>query len=229
MIKKGKEQRIKTPEDVFDVPADVATALNSDKFQETFADPRIETILKALYKIHGKQFFGIGVLKFIADCSGFAAPLLLNLVVNFMENPSADRRWGYVYAMGLTLSTFAVSLCNAHFNLLINELKLKVRASLITSVYKHVISVSSLELNQFSTGEVINYMSTDVDRIVNFGPSLHAVWSLPFQLLVTIALLYQQLGVSSLAGVGITILMIPLNKYVADKVKYAKHFEIFKT
>ena len=136
-----------------------------------------------------------------------------------MENPSADRRWGYVYAMGLTLSTFAVSLCNAHFNLLINELKLKVRASLITSVYKHVISVSSLELNQFSTGEVINYMSTDVDRIVNFGPSLHAVWSLPFQLLVTIALLYQQLGVSSLAGVGITILMIPLNKYVADKVK----------
>ena len=122
--------------------------------------------------------------------------------------------------IGLTLSTFAVSLCNAHFNLLINELKLKVRASLITSVYKHVISVSSLELNQFSTGEVINYMSTDVDRIVNFGPSLHAVWSLPFQLLVTIGLLYQQLGVSSLAGVGITILMIPLNKYVADKVKY---------
>ena len=62
-------------------------------------------------------------------------------------------------------------------------------------------------------------MSTDVDRIVNFGPSLHTVWSLPFQLLVTIGLLYQQLGVSSLAGVGITILMIPLNKYVADKVK----------
>ena len=61
-------------------------------------------------------------------------------------------------------------------------------------------------------------MSTDTDRVVNFAPSLHAVWSLPFQLIVTIFLLYQQLGISSLTGVGVTILMIPLNKWIADKI-----------
>ena len=111
-----------------------------------------------------------------------------------------------------------MALSLAHFNLQMSELQLKVKAAIVTSVYKHVINVSSVELNKFSSGEVINYMSTDTDRIVNFGPSLHAVWSLPFQLIVTIGLLYQQLGISSLAGVGITILMIPLNKFVADKI-----------
>ena len=76
----------------------------------------------------------------------------------------------------------------------------QVRAAIVTAVYKHVIGVSSVELNKFNTGEVLNYMSTDTDRVVNFAPSLHAVWSLPFQLIVTIFLLYQQLGASSLSG-----------------------------
>jgi hypothetical protein len=34
----------------------------------------------------------IGILKFVADCAGFASPILLNLVVNFMEDKDADLR-----------------------------------------------------------------------------------------------------------------------------------------
>ena len=55
-------------------------------------------------------------------------------------------------------------------------------------------------------------------RIVNFFPSLHALWSLPFQFAVTLFLLYKQVGLSCLAGVGITILLIPLNKLIADRI-----------
>ncbi len=35
-------------------------------------------------------------------------------------------------------------------------------------------------------------MSTDTDRIVNFCNSFHQFWSLPFQVIVSLALLYQQ-------------------------------------
>ena len=218
LIKKGRKDLIKSPDDVFDVPPALSTLANSEKFQQMYSDPRNKSIFRVLYKLYGKEFMLIGGLKFIADCAGFSSPILLNLVVKFMEDKSEDIRLGYVYAAGLAASTFVVAMCNTHFNLLINELKLKVRAAIVTAVYKHVIGVSSVELNKFNTGEVMNYMSTDTDRVVNFGPSLHAVWSLPFQLIITIILLYQQLGISSLTGVGITILMIPLNKFVADKI-----------
>ncbi len=57
-----------------------------------------------------------------------------------------------------------------------------------------------------------------MQRIVNFFPSLHALWSLPFQFAVTLALLYKQVGTSCLAGVAITILLIPLNKLIADRI-----------
>ena len=96
LIKKGELEQLKTPDDVFDVPNDINTVMNSERFHEIYSDPRTQqSILRALYKIHGKQFFMIGGLKFFADCAGFASPLLLNAVVNFMEDPKADTRLGY--------------------------------------------------------------------------------------------------------------------------------------
>ncbi len=126
---------------------------------------------------------------------------------------------GYVYATGLASSTLLAALCNTHFNLFMNELGLKVRAAVTTAVYRQTTVMNASQVGRFGMGEIINYMSTDTDRIVNFSPTMHALWSLPLQFGVTIFLLYRQVGLSCLVGVGITIIMIPLNKFVADKVR----------
>ena len=39
-------------------------------------------------------------------------------------------------------------------------------------------------------------MSTDTDRVVNFAPSFHQFWSLPFQIAVSLYLLHQQVNLS---------------------------------
>lgn len=39
-----------------------------------------------MFTMFGGQFFVIGVLKFVADCAGFASPMLLNLIIAFMED-----------------------------------------------------------------------------------------------------------------------------------------------
>lgn len=59
---------------------------------------------------------------------------------------------------------------------------LKIRGSLVTTIYRKTLTVGSTTLNSaFSVGEIVNFMSTDVDRIVNSCPSFHAFWSIPFQ------------------------------------------------
>ena len=40
--------------------------------------------------------------------------------------------------------------------------------------------------------QIVNFMSTDTDRVVNFAPSFHQFWSLPFQIGVSLYLLHQQ-------------------------------------
>ena len=51
-----------------------------------------------------------------------------------------------------------------------------------------------VSLGTYSTGEITNFMGTDVNRVVNFLPSFHQFWSLPFQVIVTLVLLWQQVS-----------------------------------
>ena len=47
----------------------------------------------------------------------------------------------------------------------------------------------------------------------------HMIWSAPLQIALAMYLLWQVLGVSSLAGLGVMVLMIPLNGYIARKTR----------
>ena len=94
---------------------------------------------------------------------------------------SQDMKWGYLFASGLAGTTLIAALCNAHFNLFMSELGLKVRAAVTAAVYRHTVRLTAAQMGRFGVGEVINFMSTDTDRIVNFSPTLQATWSLPLQ------------------------------------------------
>lgn len=98
------------------------------------------------------------------------------------------------------------------------EVNLKIRAAIITTVYRKTVHVRKTMLDQFSSGEVINFMSTDTDRIVNFCPSFHAFWSLPAQVAITLYLLYLQIGVAFVAGLLFAIVLIPINRCIANKI-----------
>ena len=178
LIVKGRRGKIHSADDVFDLPLQSSASEVGEKFWSILSSFRTlldgpeqrseqgqqrSFLLRALAKTFLTEFLTIGILKFLADCAGFASPILLNLVVTFMEDKEADHRWGYMYAFGLAASSMTVAMCNVHFNLLMNELKLKVRAAVITAVYRHTLSVSSVDLATFSTGKIVNAVSTDVD------------------------------------------------------------------
>ena len=48
---------------------------------------------------------------------------------------------------------------------------------------------------------------------------LHMIWSAPFQIALALYFLWQVVGPSALAGLGVMILMIPINGYIAKLTK----------
>lgn len=175
-------------------------------------------LLKSLYKEYGKEYFLTGLLKVVADLFSFAGPVLLNYVISYMENKKAKETDGIFYACLLFLTTLFGTFCSSQFNYRMSVVGYKIRGALITTVYKKLLSVSHVSLSKFSAGEIINFLSTDTNRIVNFCPSFHNFWSLPFQVAIALFLLYQQVGLSCLAGVAFTLLLIPINRWLALKI-----------
>lgn len=142
---------------------------------------RRASLFRALIYAYGLEYFLLGILKFLADSFGFAGPILLNYLVSFIENNSGQTYEGYLYALGLSLSSLMSTICSTQFDYNVQVVAYKIRCALITTIYKKSLSVSSVVQSRFTSGEIVNFMSTDTDRILNFCPSFHAFWSLPFQ------------------------------------------------
>jgi ATP-binding cassette subfamily C (CFTR/MRP) protein 10 len=75
--------------------------------------------------------------------------------------------------------------------------------------------VNTANRSGFSEGEIQTFMSVDADRIVNLCNSLHDLWSLPLQIGIALYLLYTQVKFAFLSGLAITILLIPVNKWIS--------------
>lgn len=88
----------------------------------------------------------------------------------------------YVYVAILLISSLIGAFCDSHFNMYMAIVSLKLRAAILSTVFRKTLSVSSTRLNsKFTVGEMTNFISTDTDRIVNSCPSFHSLWSIPFQ------------------------------------------------
>ncbi|XP_043489860.1 ATP-binding cassette sub-family C member 10 [Polistes fuscatus] len=243
LMEKGVQGLLNHTDDLFDLPENITTNTISQKIdkhskiqtltngtEDIIANERILqqdtnviqnklTLLSLLHKCFGWQFYAVGILKFIADCSSFMGPILLSRLISFIEDKNEPISYGYLYASLIIVSALVGAFCNAHFTFWMSLVGLKIRSTIVTLIYRKTLSSSNVHLHQqFNFGEIVNFMTTDNDRLVNSCPSFHTFWSIPLELIVTLYLLYQQIGISFLAGVTFAIILIPINKIIANKI-----------
>ncbi|KAF2457222.1 ABC transporter type 1, transmembrane domain-containing protein [Lineolata rhizophorae] len=69
---------------------------------------------------------------------------------------------------------------------------------------------------QVTSGAIINLMAVDSFKLSEICAYLHFLWaSTPVQIVVAVALLYRILGYSSVAGIGMMALLLPINMFVS--------------
>lgn len=175
-------------------------------------------LFSVLHAVFGLRFYLLGLLKLAGSLLSFSGPLLLNLLVNFMESRQEPLSHGVLYALGLFAGSFLGALLRNQFSHEVNKMTLMVRAAIVSAIYRKALRVGGTMLSCFTVGEIVNFMSTDASRLVNFCLSFHEVWSLPFQFAITLYLLYQQVGVAFLGGLALALLLVPINKVIANRI-----------
>ncbi|NWH67099.1 MRP7 protein, partial [Geococcyx californianus] len=215
LMKRGYQWKLNQPQDVCVLPRKLQAARVCDHSHGTQEAVRLFSVLHAAF---GLRFYSLGLLKLAGNLLGFSGPLLLNLLVNFMESQQEPLSNGILYALGLFAGSFLGALLRNQFIYEVNKVTLMVRAAVISAIYRKALRVSSTSLARFTVGEIVNFMSTDTSRLVNFCLSFHEVWSLPFQFSITLYLLYQQVGVAFLGGLALALLLVPINKVIANRI-----------
>ena len=93
-----------------------------------------------------------------------------------------------------------------------DSFKLRQRGALYAVVYRKATKLSAYSRINFNGGKVTNIISTDVNRIEQFLIIALSSYTAPIQVLGISALLIAVLGPSALVGIGLLILLGPLQK-----------------
>uniref|UniRef100_A0A3Q3X7J8 Uncharacterized protein n=1 Tax=Mola mola TaxID=94237 RepID=A0A3Q3X7J8_MOLML len=204
-------------------PRPVSRNLQSGSWSSHYQEESLQLegdvgLLRVLRKAFGLRYYILGVLKLTINMLSFAGPLLLSSLVNFMEEKEAPVSTGVWCALGLFTTTLLGSILRNIFVFEISKIALSARAALVSAIYGKALQVSGSSLAGFTLGELVNLMSTDTDRVVNFFNSFHELWSLPFSFIITLYLLYLQVGVAFLGGLSVALLLVPFNKFLASRI-----------
>uniref|UniRef100_A0A3B5M4E0 ABC-type glutathione-S-conjugate transporter n=1 Tax=Xiphophorus couchianus TaxID=32473 RepID=A0A3B5M4E0_9TELE len=85
-----------------------------------------------------------------------------------------------------------------------------------------LLSIQSLVINSSArrtctVGEIVNLVSADTQKLMDFVVYFNAVWLAPIEIALCLFFLWQHLGPSALAGITTVILIFPLNGFIAKK------------
>ncbi|XP_018417069.1 PREDICTED: canalicular multispecific organic anion transporter 1 isoform X2 [Nanorana parkeri] len=176
-----------------------------------------------LYKTLIKTFSGIllqsAFFKLIHDLLVFVSPQILKAMVSFTANP-AEYQWkGFFYAVLLFVTAIIQSLCLQQYFQGCFVLGMRVRTALMAAVYKKALTVSNAIRKESTVGETVNLMSADAQKFMDLTNFIHLIWSSPMQIAISIVFLWVELGPAVMAGLGVMVLLIPINAVLATKSK----------
>lgn len=173
------------------------------------------SLFRALVKSFGYPFFIGGIFKFIQDCIAFTQPQLLkNLIIfvnDYKNDPSIPLTKGFMIVISMfTLSVIQTASLHQYFER-VYDTSIKVKSSLTSLVYQKSLTLSVEAKSEKTTGDIVNLMSVDTQRLQDVCQNVQLIWSGPFQITLCLISLYSLLGNAMWIGVFILVITVPLN------------------
>ncbi|KAJ6648205.1 Multidrug resistance-associated protein 1 [Pseudolycoriella hygida] len=177
------------------------------------------SVIIPLFKSFGGPFYFAGFLKLLIDLLSFASPQVLSLLIGFTF--SDDPLWhGMIFAVALFLISFITSILNGQYLYRCFLVGFRIRSVLISAIYRKALTISNAAKRDITVGEIVNLMAVDAQRFFELIQYVHIIWSGPLVIALALYFLWDILGVAVVAGLIVMILSLPLNGFVATKLKH---------
>jgi ATP-binding cassette subfamily C (CFTR/MRP) protein 1 len=217
-----------TEDDLWNLAKRDTTKATGAAFQEAWdtevEDKKHPSLWMAIFRAFSGPYFRGSLFKIINDTLAFVQPQLLRLLISFVDSYSVGQEpQPVIRGAAIALAMFAVSFIQTlalhqYFQRSF-ETGMRVKTALTSSIYAKSLKLSNEGRASKSTGDIVNYMAVDTQRLQDLAQYGQQLWSAPFQITLCMLSLYNLVGLSMLAGVGAMIVMIPINGLIARLMK----------
>ena len=225
MMKYGYREYL-TQDDLWNLRKKDTTRVTGSVLEETWAielEKKHPSLWVAMFRGFGGPYFRGTLIKTVSDTLAFVQPQLLRLLITFVDSYRGDNPQPLIRGAAIALAMFAVSVSQTvflhqYFQRAF-ETGMRVRSALTAMIYAKSMRLSNEGRASKSTGDIVNYMAVDTQRLQDLTQYGQQLWSAPFQIILCMVSLYQLVGLPMLAGVGAMILSIPINGLIARIMK----------
>ncbi|KAF5764679.1 putative ABC-type xenobiotic transporter [Helianthus annuus] len=210
-----------TEKDIWKLDTWDQTETLNNKFQSCWADEVRKPkpwLLRALHRSLGGRFWWGGFWKIGNDLSQFVGPLILNQLLLAMQE-GGPAQIGYIYAFLIFVGVVLGVLFEAQYFQNVMRVGYRLRSTLIAAVFRKALKLTNESRRNIASGKITNLMTTDSESLQQVAESLHNLWSAPFRIIIALVLLYQQLGVASILGSLLLVLMFPIQTLVISNMQ----------
>ncbi|KAI3680994.1 hypothetical protein L6452_35774 [Arctium lappa] len=210
-----------TEKDIWKLDTWDQTEMLNTSFEKCWDEERRKPkpwLVRALHRSLGGRFWWGGFWKIGNDLSQFVGPLILNQLLLAMQE-RAPAQIGYIYAFTIFVGVVLGVLCEAQYFQNVMRVGYRLRSTLIAAVFRKTLKLTNESRRKIASGKITNLMTTDSESLQQVCQSLHTLWSAPFRIILALVLLYQQLGVASLLGALLLVLMFPIQTLVISRMQ----------
>ena len=191
--------------------------------------PRNPSLAMVLWNAFGywRVWYAIA-LYILSALLQFMPVLILTDLVRYFESSSKGggdgdeyralllHPWGNV--VGLFVFPMIVSLLQTRSQVILNHCAIFIRTSVSTLLFSKALTISAAGRAQTSTGQVVNMMSNDTQQLQRFLQFFGFTLVAPIQIVISLVLIYRQVGNATWVGIAFMVLLIPVNGVVFSKV-----------
>lgn len=146
-----------------------------------------------------------------------ALPAILRLLLNSLGNGSSDRT---TFGWAALLGGLSLVQCFVHHVLFFLTMRLGWNWKISTTglIFDRLFKLNTASVSQFDTGKLVNLISNDVARFEEFSVFFCFFWETYLELAGILGVLIWIVGIpAGFSGVGVTLLLIPLQMALAKK------------
>ncbi|KAL0707983.1 hypothetical protein Bca4012_074409 [Brassica carinata] len=173
-------------------------------------------LIKALFFSARRDVIFSTLFAFVYTISCYVAPYLMDTFVQYLNGNRQYSNEGFV----LVTTFFVAKLveCQARRNWYFRLQKggIGMRSVLVSMIYEKGLTLPCHSNQGHTSGEIINLMTVDAERISAFSWYMHDPWILVLQINLALLILYRSLGLGSIVAFAATFLVmlgnIPLAK-----------------
>ncbi|CAK9308686.1 unnamed protein product [Citrullus colocynthis] len=194
------------------------------------------SLVKGLFYLAWKEIILTAAFAFISTWATYVGPYLIDTFVHYLNGHRDFEYEGYILVCVFLLEKLVECVTIRHWFFRVQQVRMKLRAALVAMIYNKSLTLSCQSRQRHTSGEIINFIAVDAERICDFSWYMHDVWLVVFEVGFALLVLYKSLGLASIAAfvatTAIMLINIPLGKLqekFQDKIMESKDIRMKAT